>query len=280
MALWNKIVNTVKGNTGAEAIPEGFETAEILPEECEGCSKKYPSSLKIDTDTILYDTAPKPALQMLVATGEHDWEHDITDEQAVWGRVCKNLAGHSKEFEKIAGGHVRVNGTDQEFHNNPDLVSVIVLPHFVRIETTPETAVDDVLKVLKLTSTADPLPENCYSLKDKGYIMICSHGKRDKRCAVTAPILRSQLEIELRHEGLYRDADDDDPEGVRVVYCNHVGGHKFAANCFVYLNDGSAVLMARIRPEHARVIVQKTIMQGVVFPEYTKNCAKLKAFEW
>lgn len=280
MSLLRKVMNRFKEEEAGEEVSE-FETAELRDEDCIGCTSKYPSSLKIDEDSELLNSAPKPALQILVATGEKDWLHDINDEKSSWGRVCKALTKSSDELQNASGGQVRINGTDLEFDgDHGDLVSVILLPQFVRIQTTYETAVTDVLKVLRAAGNSSELPGNAVVLKDKGYIMICSHGKRDKRCSVTAPILRKELEIELRHEGLYRDPYDDEPAGMRIVYSNHVGGHKFAANCFVYLDDGTVVLMARVKPEHAKSIVQKTILKGIVFPEITRNCTKLKSFEW
>lgn len=279
MSFIKRVVNKLQ-NDGRCEIGSEFETANLSDDDCVGCTSKYPSSLKIDEDSKLLNSAPKPALQILVATGEKDWLRDISDEKTSWGRVCNALSKSSDALETAAGGPVRVNGTDLEFDSDDGhVVSIILLPQFVRIETTAETVVDEVLQVLT-AGKRENLPNNALVLKDKGYVMICSHGKRDKRCSVTAPILRKELEIELRHEGLYRDPYDDEPAGIRVVYCNHVGGHKFAANCFVYLEDGTVVLMARVKPEHAKSIVQKTILRGVVFPEITRNCAKLKSYEW
>ncbi|PRT53429.1 Actin patches distal protein 1 [Wickerhamiella sorbophila] len=279
MSFIKRVVNKLQNDDTCE-IGSEFETANLSDEDCGGCPSKYPSSLKIDEDSKLLNSAPKPALQILVATGEKDWLRDISDEKTSWGRVCNALSKSSDALQTAAGGPVRVNGTDLEFDSDDGhVVSIILLPQFVRIETTAKTVVDEVLQVLTAGKRKD-LPNNALVLKDKGYVMICSHGKRDKRCSVTAPILRKELEIELRHEGLYRDPYDDEPAGIRVVYCNHVGGHKFAANCFVYLEDGTVVLMARVKPEHAKSIVQKTILRGVVFPEITRNCAKLKSCEW
>src|SRR5437773_8992241 len=42
-------------------------------------------------------------------------------------------------------------------------------------------------------------------------ILLCSHKTRDARCGQSAPLLRRELERQLRPLGLYRDLDDERP---------------------------------------------------------------------
>lgn len=259
---------------------ENFDIGEITAAECENCQyKEYPSSLKIE-DGKLWNSAPPIHAQILVATGKTDWVHNIGDEPSPFGEVCRELGAVSKDFEEIVGGNVRVNGTDMEWEEGDSKVTVIVLPQFIKVETTPEKCVEDVRAILQV-KPGDTPPQGTKELKDKGFVLLCSHRTRDKRCGVTAPIMRDALVSELRQEDLFSDLNDDDDEGgIKLAFCNHVGGHKFAANVMIYKNDGTAVMFARIRPEHAHVIVQKAIIGNTIFPEYTRSCAKNAEYEW
>ncbi|KAH0536780.1 hypothetical protein FGG08_006383 [Glutinoglossum americanum] len=100
-------------------------------------------------------------------------------------------------------------------------------------------------------------------------ILLCSQKTRDARCGQSAPLLRRELERHLRPLGLYRDLDDERPGGVGIYFISHVGGHKYSANMMIYRRDeGQAIWLARIKPEHIEGIVKHTVLQGkVVHPD-------------
>lgn len=264
----------------AEEISKDYELGEIDSADCEGCSIQFPSNLSLDMD-MLYNTAKKTSAQVLVFTGESNWKKDIGETKSIWGEVCHELAENSHELEKVVDGNLRINGCDL-FDDDIDeetKVAVIILPQFARITTTPENCVEDVKKVLSV-KPGENLPSHATPIKDRGFVLLCSHGKRDKRCGVTAPLMRNALNIELRHHELYRDFDDDTPGGIRVLFVNHVGGHKFAANALIYQNNGMALMLARVRPEYAKTLVEKTILQNIVIPELVRSCNKVAAYSW
>lgn len=68
----------------------------------------------------------------------------------------------------------------------------------------------------------------------RAVILMCSQGTRDARCGKSAPLLKKELERQLRPLGLYRDLDDERPGGVGIYFISHVGGHKYSANVMVY----------------------------------------------
>lgn len=268
-----------------EEISKNYKVKELSEEECGHCEACYPANFDIDTTEDLWESAPAARALVLVATGQRNWKHNICDEDTTWGKTLKLLSEASEQFEAICGGYVRVNGTDQDFEGLDEGKAVVtVLPQFLRIVTTPEAAVERVLEVLRTEPTANP-PEDSQLVVEKGFILLCSHAQRDKRCGISAPILRKQLEMELRHAELYRPADDDldevgEPEGVRVLYINHVGGHKYAANALIYMKDGTALMLARLRPEHARLLVENTVQKGIVYPEFVRSCTRLRSYSW
>jgi (2Fe-2S) ferredoxin len=100
-------------------------------------------------------------------------------------------------------------------------------------------------------------------------ILLCSQKTRDARCGQSAPLLRRELERQLRPLGLYRDLDDERPGGVGIYFISHVGGHKYSANIMIYRKEeGQAIWLARVRPEHIEGIVKHTVLQGkVVHPD-------------
>ncbi|KAH0551023.1 hypothetical protein GP486_007620 [Trichoglossum hirsutum] len=100
-------------------------------------------------------------------------------------------------------------------------------------------------------------------------ILLCSQKTRDARCGQSAPLLRRELERHLRPLGLHRDLDDERPGGVGIYFISHVGGHKYSANMMIYRRDeGQAIWLARVRPEHIEGIVRHTVLQGkVVHPD-------------
>ncbi|KAG0211201.1 hypothetical protein BGX28_008381 [Mortierella sp. GBA30] len=94
-------------------------------------------------------------------------------------------------------------------------------------------------------------------------IMICSHRKRDKRCGVTAAILKKEFMRILRSKDLYGDGEGD----IEIWLISHIGGHKFAGNVIVHKSEGMAVWYGRVEPCHAQAIVETTIEKGQVIKE-------------
>ncbi|KAI9770192.1 MAG: hypothetical protein M1839_003258 [Geoglossum umbratile] len=96
-------------------------------------------------------------------------------------------------------------------------------------------------------------------------ILLCSQKTRDARCGQSAPLLRRELERQLRPLGLYRDLDDERPGGVGIYFISHVGGHKYSANMIIYRKEeGQAIWLARVRPEHVEGIIKHTVLRGKV----------------
>jgi len=139
-----------------------------------------------------------------------------------------------------------------------------------------------------LTSQPFPNLPAQFSVRDCPHaylILLCSQGTRDARCGQSAPLLRKEFERHLRPLGLFRDLDDQRPGGVGIYFINHVGGHKYSANCMIYRRgskdrestDGTGapreqaaqcMWLARVRPEDCENLVRFTLLQGkLVKPE-------------
>ncbi|GMF06184.1 unnamed protein product [[Candida] boidinii] len=113
------------------------------------------------------------------------------------------------------------------------------------------------------------------------YVMLCSHKTRDKRCGITAPIMKKEFDLHLRELDLYRDISDNRPKGVNVIFINHVGGHKFSANVLINLRSGEDIWYAKCSPLNVKPIIDETILNhGKVFPEYVRIVQKYNPINW
>ncbi|KAL1923519.1 uncharacterized protein VTP21DRAFT_8499 [Calcarisporiella thermophila] len=130
---------------------------------------------------------------------------------------------------------------------------------------------------------AEVIPDTPFVVRKLPYdsiILICSHRKRDKRCAITAPFLRDEFEKTLSSHGIFcvgfdnsrylKDAGllcdmAEEQRGVVVYMVSHIGGHKFAGNVIVYTQKGQrGIWYGRVTPCHAEPIVYQTILHGKV----------------
>ncbi|GAA5974421.1 hypothetical protein JCM11641_005273 [Rhodosporidiobolus odoratus] len=141
-----------------------------------------------------------------------------------------------------------------------------------------------------------PLPYHCV-------VLLCSHRKRDKRCSISAPLLINQFHHHLAHHGFHVDERGDDladaeaieewegtvdekeqrlketlqgvtkEDGARVglFKVSHLGGHKFAGNIIIYFPSGSVIWYGRALPSDVRLIVERTILEGKVIPEFLRG---------
>jgi len=298
MGLLGKILGAV--SSPAHSDPQQ-EVGKILPvaecsaEECNGCGEReFPASVKIERDGPIWGSAPAWKLHILISTGKTDWKHDVKDEEGIGGKIATAIFHHQHELETKAGGRIKLNGSSLPLDDNnlyvdekaSESARLILLPYFLILDKVTPANVAARLEAAMDAFHTNSLPELVAgdplirSSPNKGYILLCSHRTRDKRCGITAPILRKRFEIELRHHNLYRDVDDHSPGGVSVLFVSHVGGHKFNANAFVYLNSGEALWMARVGPHHVQGIVEKTVLEGKAFPELMRSCFKSTAVKW
>jgi hypothetical protein len=184
-------------------------------------------------------------------------------------------------------------------HSDPQghvRTTVLLLPAFKFVDHVTPAAVPDLIQhcinagptnttPLADPATTDVLPQTATTPLPAGLqmrdcphnylILLCSHATRDARCGQSAPLLKRELERQLRPLGLFRDLDDERPGGVGIYFINHVGGHKYSANVLVYRRrmtpDGKpmdeaaqCMWLARIKPQDCENLVRYTVLQGKV----------------
>lgn len=181
-----------------------------------------------------------------------------------------NTNGHTNGHSNgDSNGHTNGNEADSSNgHSNPQKrpPNAPQLTHLHK---------ETIQQISPLPSGHKVIPAN-----DLAYILLCSHRTRDKRCAITANILKKRFELELQERDLYRDSSDDRPNGVRIEFVSHVGGHKFAANCIIYTKSGEAIWLARVRPEHVSKIIEHCVLKGEVFPELLRGAFNTNPIDW
>ncbi|ODV64183.1 Apd1p ASCRUDRAFT_19300, partial [Ascoidea rubescens DSM 1968] len=109
---------------------------------------------------------------------------------------------------------------------------------------------------------------------NRSYIFLCSHKTRDKRCGITAPIIKKEINLYLKELDLYRSSNDDRPGGINVYYVNHVGGHKFAANMLIFNKTGEIIWLGKLIPKNVRPVIDQSVLNGKIFPEFLRSATK------
>ncbi|KAF9361341.1 hypothetical protein BGX26_004199 [Mortierella sp. AD094] len=273
----------------------------ISVDDCHGCTSPcqdddhphYPSYLKINRDRpLLYSVKPYTR-HVLISTGQEDWEPHIEDDKnSLAYHLSKAIDEGQRRLRDTNGGKdpdrilLTASSRKAEDWNGPGW-QVIVLPDQIVVDNvTPEQCGDffeaflkpEIGSVTLGTDTVSPETRISPSQSQvhagattftarrwlpKSAIMICSHKKRDKRCGVTAPILRKEFMRILRSKDMYGDCEGD----VEIWMVSHIGGHKFAGNVIVHRSEGQAVWYGRVEPCHSQAIVEVTIERGEVIRE-------------
>ncbi|KAI9066756.1 hypothetical protein FKP32DRAFT_1673600 [Trametes sanguinea] len=132
-------------------------------------------------------------------------------------------------------------------------------------------------------------------------ILLCSHKRRDNRCAIAAPKLEHSLTLALEREGWEVHTQLDDPsmhgppletlsgsadekhaavlaqlkamhpdhaehKRALILFCSHIGGHKYAGNVIINTPRGVSVWYGRVTPHEVDAIVRETIIGGKILP--------------
>lgn len=297
--------NIVLGDDSAEKIANILPISEV-PFDCQPneCHNKYKEScfdLRGDAaSTPLYETAKPVDLHFLVSTGKTDWEHDAFEQE---NTILGKLNQQTSKIGSSCKINIKCNVTNEALNIvEPDSLSLnkldmLLLPWFVWVRGITIENMEQVFnKIEKIINDKDDSVKGneaellISELKDfdvkvvkdinSSYILLCSHRTRDKKCGITAPIMKKEFDSQLRDLELYRDSGDDRAGGVKVMFVNHVGGHKFSANVMVYNKHGEFVWFARCTPLNVAFILNETILNHKVYPQNIRACSKFDAIKW
>jgi len=236
----------------------------------------------VDHSGSLWGLVNAYSTHVIVATGKSDWIRDVKE---IPGSLMEALHKRAKEAKN---GPMMISASNlPPPHEHYDVedekpTDLVLVPRFVVLEGVRPRDAGEVVRevVAKGPTTEEPLrveeekpkqeeevrlPEGV-TMKEYPHdflILLCSHAKRDARCGLSAPVLRKEFEKHLASNALYRDHNDSRPGGAKVVFINHVGGHKYAANVIIYRKaDGQGVWLARVTPSDVERIVKHTVLEG------------------
>lgn len=291
---------TARGSDALFERTSAEKDGEDCLHDCESCTIRLPRKWSIDEEDKLYGFVKGWSRHILVATGKTDWVRDVEDEK---GSVMEAIGEH---HSSVTGGKLMLSASNIPVPNHDGdgpygrdrPTTILLLPAFKWVDNvTPKHTPELITSIINQASTNTTSLDNLQSmdltkeelpaglsLRDcphKCLILLCSQGTRDARCGQSAPLLRRELERQLRSHGLYRDLNDERPGGVGIYFISHVGGHKYSANMMVYrrpniqttqTNAKSApggeaaqcIWLARVRPEDCENIVRYTVLQGKV----------------
>ncbi|KAG1892706.1 Sucrase/ferredoxin-like-domain-containing protein [Suillus subluteus] len=328
-SLTGKLKAFVFGSPNGTNVYQNLETANVpvTTAECRSCADPcdqdhddFPSRMDIDMDSDMLGSVKPYRRQVVISTGKTDWENEVTKAEGTLAALLKTADSSSSTPKKpkstndpLPSGlfsHAEakklaiLNGSHRPFSHDESEDTVIVLPDFMVVSGVPRTlagaealwkaALDPALDRVGVTTRTDSL--NTWVLPYSCLILLCSHKRRDKRCAIAAPILEKTFHQYLEREGwevhtdLYDLTSEPSLESqassttekeqlietqlrslhaeqrALILMNSHVGGHKFAGNCIIYTPRGAGVWYGRVTPHEVESIVKHTIIDGQVLP--------------
>lgn len=275
-----------------EITKKGFEVSDCSF-ECDSCNFNFPKNVQADSGDLWNSTKPF-GLHIVIPTNKSDWEHDAVNERKSFSRKVNSWIGDQK-FQNMIDSTVKVNVSSQcteGFDNHdPDYLSgakgdILILPQFVWVKNLHVDDLNDklhnVIQMIIDNKVNDIKISGDYKISEdsnQSYMFLCSHRTRDKRCGITAPIMKKEIDLYTRDLGFYRDFGDDRPDGIKVDFINHIGGHKFVANLLIYVkNQNKFIWLARCSPINVKSIVDECVLKGKVFPENTRLIQNFELF--
>lgn len=305
----NIVKNLFKGNqttTDKEIQDKGFEISQCS-ETCESCSSKFPKSLKFEGEgTPLWNTTKPYGMHIIIATGKKDWSHDAINEDGKnkhtlkykigkWAEENTNSSSSSSSLGTIKVNVSSMGSDDLYINENYKLEKqgdLLILPYFLNIKGITIDEVEPILNELKsllLINKHDTTIEEITSKIPKispnlnqSFVFFCSHTTRDKRCGITAPIMKREMDNYLEELDLKRNFGDNRPNGIQTEFINHIGGHKYAANVIIYLKKlGKNIWLGLCKPNNIKPIVDECILgDGRIWPDKVRLIQKFDPIEW
>ncbi|KAG6886078.1 hypothetical protein C0993_004068 [Termitomyces sp. T159_Od127] len=189
-------------------------------EPCEEGHDSYPGRLTIDTDSPLLGTVKPYRRQVVISTGKTDWDREVTETRgSLAALLCgaKNAANlpiaeptppatPSPQAARAPAGVFRaadstrvsiLNGSHSTIADDAEQDTVLVFPDYTAVADVPRTrdgaralwewAVDPAVE--RGSAVVEKMPFRTWVLPYSCVILLCSHKKRDNRCALTAPKL-------------------------------------------------------------------------------------------
>ncbi|KAH9844197.1 Sucrase/ferredoxin-like-domain-containing protein [Rhodofomes roseus] len=317
------IVGGVGVDHGAELKAADIPVSEV---DCRGCANpcdeghdEYPPRFDVDMETEMLGSMKPYAMQVVISTGKSDWEKEVTDASGTLAAYVDAARGESKPpkdksansapaangvgglpgvYKSTETSKVTIlNGSHRTVSDDATHETVLVFPQY-KVVADVESSADGAKKLLhSLKNAKESEGLKTYVLPYASVVMLCSHKRRDNRCAIAAPKLEHTFTAALEREGWEVHTQVEDPslsgppleefagseeelnaeiekrlkasaesKRVLVIRNSHMGGHKFAGNVIINTPQGACVWYGRVTPHEVDAIVKETVMGGKVLP--------------
>ncbi|KAJ6470584.1 Sucraseferredoxin-like protein [Mycena vitilis] len=302
-----------------ELDPEAICTqlSATCSDPCEDGHAEYPPRFTVDHETQMLGSVRPFRRQILISTGKTDWDREITSTNRslaayISGSHRKTAVGHAANgsapkppgiFDASESTDISIlNASYKSIADDHDLETVLVFPDFMVVAGVPSTS--QGANLLCKTALDAHIPRvlgssesgfSTWVLPYSSVITLCSHKRRDNRCAISAPLLERAFTESLHHRGWTVDtqlehiidspleefsgtAEEKDAHVTHslrtlqtakkalILYNSHMGGHRYAGNCIIYTPSGASVWYGRVTPHEVEAIVENTIEGGLVLP--------------
>ncbi|KAH7887956.1 Sucrase/ferredoxin-like-domain-containing protein [Phlebopus sp. FC_14] len=310
----------------AADVPVAEADCRACPHPCDRDHDDFTTRINVDMDSDMLGSVKPYRRQVIISTGQSDWHKEVTEAEDTFAALLCSTDDKLRNSVKLASGgnisqgHGRLpaglftqddtrrlailNGSHRSFSRDPAQETVIVLPDFKVVADVPcsiagaetlwSAALDPSYGRSGGKSRSDSLKS--WVLPYSCLVLLCSHKRRDKRCAIAAPILEKTLIQCLESEGweAHTELEDlssypslessicgepdaeaafeaqlrtlPDQHKALILRNSHIGGHKFAGNVIIYTPRGASVWYGRVTPHDVESIVKNTIIGGQVLP--------------
>ncbi|KZV96637.1 Sucraseferredoxin-like protein [Exidia glandulosa HHB12029] len=295
----------------ALSVPVSTDACRSCADPCDEDHGEYASRFEVDFDSQLLGTVQPLHRQVIISTGRTDWAREVTEVQGSLAQLLletrERLApppfpagGKKPEPPKSTRTHgvfaqsdsnklSILNGSHVSIADDHDAQSVLVFPDYTVVESVKPSSdgVDKFWKQVLDPALAPEVPLAnglAHILPYSCVILLCSHKRRDNRCAVAAPKLEERFCDELERAGWevhsrlgHPDVRDESREellheaaasnSALILKTSHIGGHRYAGNVQIFMPQGTCVWYARVSPHEVNAIVKHTILEGKVIPQ-------------
>ncbi|KAJ7269721.1 Sucrase/ferredoxin-like-domain-containing protein [Mycena rebaudengoi] len=306
--------NNIRASLAASGVPVSAADCRTCSNPCEEGHSDYPPRFTVDMETQMLGTVRPFRRQILISTGKTDWDREITwtlsslayyisrtrQKAHVSSSVGPKMPRAPGVFSSEDSTEVSLLNASHKSISEDDTETVLVFPDFMVVSGVPASTAG--AKALWETALAPArtlgtrgsafrtwvLPYSCV-------IILCSHKRRDNRCAISAPKLEHAFTQSLQRRGWsidtqlehiidppledYRGTLEEqaahidqelrelrDAKKALILFNSHMGGHKFSGNAIIYTPNGSSVWYGRVTPHEVDSIVVNTIEGGLILP--------------
>ncbi|KAF7325615.1 hypothetical protein MKEN_00411200 [Mycena kentingensis (nom. inval.)] len=312
----------IRAQLAAVDVPVSESPCRACADPCEDGHAEYPGRFKVDMETQMLGSVDTYRRQVLISTAATDWSPEIT-----WARG--SLASHlssavsrikspapTPESAEVSAAGVFTPSSSTEISilnanhatiaDDADADTVLVFPDYVAVAGVARTRSGaqllcrealnpEVPRILGAKAEGSEL--QTWALPYACVITMCSHKRRDARCAIAAPKLAAAFTESLQRRGWSVDSrlepehflepPIEDFRGTHtereahvlhalktaqtsqcalILFTSHSGGHKYAGLTTIYTPGGASVWYGRVTPHNVEAIVEETIVGGRILP--------------